>query len=93
VPPSVTCSVHSEPDQYRCSWRPVGSTNQPGAIPVNVTLPGDLSTLSAACAVGVPAVNPLTGAGGLAGRRRPRRDGSARIAKKAANTTRKSQEP
>jgi hypothetical protein len=29
----------------------------------------------------------------LGGRRRPRRDGSARIAKKAANTTRKSQEP
>jgi hypothetical protein len=29
----------------------------------------------------------------LGGRRRPRRDGSARIAKNAAKTTRKSQEP
>jgi hypothetical protein len=44
MPPSVTCSVHSDPDQYRCSCRPVGSTSQPGAIPVNVTWPDDAST-------------------------------------------------
>jgi hypothetical protein len=44
TPPSVTCSVHSDPDQYRCSCRPEGSVNQQGAIPVNVTSPDDASS-------------------------------------------------
>jgi hypothetical protein len=39
TPPSETCSVHSDPDQYRCSCRPEGSVNQLGGIPVNVTSP------------------------------------------------------
>ncbi len=46
TPPSSTCSVHSDPDQYRCSWRREGSVSQPGAIPVNPTLPDDPSTAS-----------------------------------------------
>jgi len=41
TPPSVTCSVHSLPDQYRFSCRPEGSISQPGAMPVNVTWPDD----------------------------------------------------
>jgi len=48
TPPSVTCSVHSDPDQYLRSWRPEGSISQPGAIPVKVTLPGDPSPPSEA---------------------------------------------
>jgi len=46
TPRSVTCSVHSDPDQYRRSCRPEGSVSQPGAIPVNVISPGDSSTAS-----------------------------------------------
>lgn len=46
VPPSVTCSVHSDPDQYLSSWRPEGSISQPGAIPVKVTPPSDPPPLS-----------------------------------------------
>src|SRR5580704_18207011 len=44
TPPSMTCSVHSDPDQYRRSCRPVGSVSQQGAIPVKVTSPDDGST-------------------------------------------------
>jgi len=33
---SVTCSVHSVPDQYRCSCLKKGSANHPGAVPVAV---------------------------------------------------------
>ena len=76
TPPSVTCSVHSDPDQYRFSCRPEGSINQPGAMPVNVTGPDDPWTVvvarswDEACAsseselVGVEARGPV---------RRPRR--------------------
>jgi hypothetical protein len=46
TPPSVTCSVHWDPDQYRCWCRPVGSVSQPGAIPTNVVSPDALSTVS-----------------------------------------------
>ena len=46
TPPFVTCSVHSDPDQYRCSFRPEGSGSQQGAIPVNATLPDGPSTAS-----------------------------------------------
>jgi hypothetical protein len=41
TPPSLTCSVHSDPDQYRCSCLPQGSVSQPGATPVNVISPDD----------------------------------------------------
>ncbi len=34
TPSSLTCSVHSDPDQYRCWCRTKGSVNQPGAVPV-----------------------------------------------------------
>jgi hypothetical protein len=44
TPPSLTCSVHSDPDQYRFSCRPVGSISQPGAMPVNATCPEGAST-------------------------------------------------
>ena len=33
APWSVTCSVHSVPDQYRCSCLKNGSANHPGAVP------------------------------------------------------------
>jgi hypothetical protein len=35
TPPSLTCSVHSDPDQNRFSCRPVGSISQPRAMPAN----------------------------------------------------------
>ncbi len=36
--PSEMCSVHSVPDQNRCSWRKKGSLNHPGGVPVVVTV-------------------------------------------------------
>lgn len=97
IPPSVTCSVHADPDQYRCSCRPVGSTSQPGAIPVKVTLPDDASAASGGRPWDVASVNELVGAGAPAGGPcRPcwrRRAGSIRITKNAMKTTTKSQEP
>jgi hypothetical protein len=94
TPPSVTCSVHAEPDQYRCSCRPEGSISQPGAMPVKGTLPDDPSTASDDGFWEVASVNELAGAETLGCPRcLRRRDGSTRIAKKARRTTRKSQEP
>jgi hypothetical protein len=61
TPPSVTCSVHSDPDQYLFSCRPVGSVSQPGAIPVNVILSGAPSTASDACPRAEAPVNELLG--------------------------------
>lgn len=46
TPLSLTCSVHSDPDQYRCSCLPEGSVSQQGAIPVNVISPDDASAAS-----------------------------------------------
>lgn len=60
TPPSRTCSVHSDPDQYRCSCRPEGSISQPGAIPVNVTAPDDPSTASDAGRTRLASVNAVT---------------------------------
>lgn len=48
-PLSLTCSVHSVPDQYRCSCLKKGSVNQAGAVPA-VAVP----------AVAVPAVSRPT---------------------------------
>jgi hypothetical protein len=93
TPPSVTCSVHADPDQYLRSWRPEGSISQPGAIPVKVTVPGDPSPPSEVWWADPAPVKEFVELEPLGGRRRPRRDGSARIAKNAAKTTRKSQEP
>ena len=59
TPPSVTCSVHSDPDQYRCSCRPDGSVSQPGAIPVNVNWLGGEPTASDAWLGSVGPVNDL----------------------------------
>ena len=62
TPPSVTCSVHSDPDQYRCSCRPEGSVGQPGAIPVNVTWPGGASPAPGAGVGIVGSLNERVGA-------------------------------
>lgn len=62
TPPSIMCSVHSDPDQYRCSCRPEGSVSQPGATPVNVTWPDVASTASDAWLGAAASVNELFGA-------------------------------
>jgi hypothetical protein len=72
TPPSLTCSVHSDPDQYRCSCRPEGSVSQLGAIPVNVTPPDGASTESDARLGRVGSVKEFAG-GELLGRPRRRR--------------------
>jgi hypothetical protein len=59
TPPSLTCSVHSDPDQYRFSCRPEGSINQPGAMPVNPAGPDDPPTARVACSGDVGSVNEL----------------------------------
>src|SRR6516162_2306078 len=59
TPRSSTCSVHSDPDQYRCSCRLVGSTSQPGAIPVNVDWPEEAPAGSDARRAVVGSVNEL----------------------------------
>lgn len=92
TPPSVTCSVHADPDQYRFSWRPEGSISQPGGIPVDPMLLDERSAPSDACLGAVVSVNAL-GAEGLCGPCLRRRDGSARSAKSAAKTRRNTQEP
>jgi hypothetical protein len=51
IPPSLTCSVHSDPDQYRFSCRAVGSISQPGAMPVNAPGPEDAPKPGGACSV------------------------------------------
>ena len=61
TPLSLTCSVHSDPDQYRCSCLPEGSVSQPGAIPVNVISPEDASAASDVLLGEVEPVNELVG--------------------------------
>ena len=70
IPPSLTCSVHSDPDQYRFSWRPVGSISQPGAMPLNATWPEEPPTAFDAWSVDVASANERVGADAL---ERPRR--------------------
>ena len=78
TPPSLTCSVHAEPDQYRCSCRPEGSVSQPGAIPMNVASPDDAS-MAPDTRFGDPgSVNELVGDGPLCRPRRCLWDESAR---------------
>lgn len=89
----MTWSVHSDPDQYRCSCRPDGSINQPGAIPVNLTWPDDSSTDSDSGLKDEVSVNDFDGLETLGGPRRRRRDGRVRNAKRAKKTSRKTQEP
>jgi hypothetical protein len=92
TPRSSTCSVHSDPDQYRCSCRPEGSTSQPGAIPVNVEWPAEAPALSDARPAVVGSVNEL--ARDAPGRpRRLRCEESIRIAMSPKKTTSAIQEP
>jgi len=70
TPLSLTRSVHSDPDQYRFSCRPVGSISQPGAMPVNATCPEDPLTAFDAWSVDVVSANERVGAETL---ERPRR--------------------
>jgi hypothetical protein len=89
----VTCSVHSDPDQYRFSWRPDGSTSQPGAIPVKAIVPEGSSSRSEACVVVVTLAGGPVGPNALGRPGRRRRDEKALSAKNAKKTTMKSQEP
>ena len=69
TPPSLTCSVQSDPDQYRLSCRPVGSISQPGAMPVNATCPDPLTAFDT-WSVDEVSANERTGAEPLEPRRR-----------------------
>lgn len=92
TPPSVTCSVHTDPDQYRFSCRPEGSVSQPGAIPVKVTSPGAVSTESAVRLENEESLNEFA-ADELLGPLGWRRcDVSARTAKRPKNRTKAIQE-
>ena len=93
TPPSETCSVHSDPDQYRRSCRPEGSVSQPGAIPVKVTAPGDSLTAPDPWVGNVGSVNELAGGEGLCRPRRRRCDDNTRTANSAKKTTRAIEEP
>jgi hypothetical protein len=59
TPLSLTCSVHSVPDQYRCSCLKKGSVNQAGAVPA-VAVPAVAVPAVAVPAVAVPAVSRPT---------------------------------
>jgi hypothetical protein len=91
---SVTCSVHSVPDQYRCSCLKKGSANHPGAVPVVVgSEPWGPLGGPAAEPGRFPLVNELPGP--HAPLRPPRRRWEAiiRITNVPAITTRKIHEP
>lgn len=92
TPPSLMCSVHSDPDQYRFSCRPVGSISQPGAIPVNATGPEEPPTAFAAWSVDVAAVNERLDADAPE-RARRRCEDNIRRANRATKTTRAIEEP
>jgi hypothetical protein len=92
TPPSVTCSVHSDPDQYRFSCRRVGSISQPGAMPVNATWPEEPPTAFDAWSMDVASANERVGAEAF---ERPRRrcEDNIRRANRTTKTTRAIVEP
>jgi hypothetical protein len=92
TPASLTCSVHSDPDQYRFSCRPVGSISQPGAIPVNATGPDVAPLASDVASADVLLVNERVWPETLL---RPRRrcEDNIRKANRATKTNRAIEEP
>jgi hypothetical protein len=92
TPLSLTCSVHSDPDQYRFSCRRVGSMSQPGGMPVNATWPEEPPTAFDAWSMDVASANERVGAEAF---ERPRRrcEDNIRRANRTTKTTRAIVEP
>jgi hypothetical protein len=94
MPSSVTCSVHSLPDQYRWSCRPVGSASQPGAMPVNGVrpTPDDPTVGEGEGPLGSPCPKGGAGDGGRRGAARRRLEERLRTTNSAPKITRMLQE-
>jgi pimeloyl-ACP methyl ester carboxylesterase len=93
TPPSVTCSVHSVPDQYRLSCRPEGSISQPAGIPVNLMSAGDRPTSSGTGPREVGSVKEAVEGAPPRWPRWRRCEESARIANRPKKSTRAMEEP
>lgn len=93
TPPSITCSVHCDPDQYLFSCRREGSTSHPAAIPVNVAFSAHRSVVSDPARVGELDAVRLLVVGGVPRRARRRCDESIRSANKPKKVARAIHEP
>jgi hypothetical protein len=93
TPLSLTCAVHSDPDQYRFSCRRVGSISQQGAMPVNAAWPEEPPSAFDAWSVDGVSANERVGAEAFERPPRRRCEDNIRRANRTTKTTRAIVEP